>query len=91
MRIIYSVLKEINELNFDLNENYYKMKQFEFIDFMQELQKKSYVSGFSLTEKGYILTQIKITEKGLDFLNEYSYLGNEYPQKEKLPAWVRQQ
>ncbi|WP_214484897.1 hypothetical protein [Bacillus sp. SM2101] len=90
MRLIYSILREINQSNTPKATDY-KMKDYEFRKIIYYIKEHNYIKGEIITFTDILLGGAKVTEDGLDYLTNYKKYEDVYPTNEDLPYWVRQE
>ncbi|MGP7817703.1 hypothetical protein [Niallia sp. 01092] len=82
-RLVYSVLKRINDGDVGIISKDYRMPDRDFNQFISLLNSNGYIDQSSLTK-------VKLTIKGLEFLKENKRFDEEIPESIKeLPQWVR--
>lgn len=89
MRILYSFLKEINDKSLDNGEKLYRMNEYEFRELLRHLYDNGYIKGGIILSDSYSLKSAILTEKGLKVLEEYKSYEEDYPDRDNIKRWIR--
>ncbi|MEZ2719544.1 hypothetical protein [Niallia circulans] len=90
MRVIYSVLREIDKGESLPTAEDYGFKQREFENFIFDLEKGGYVERVLRMDTFFSLKPARLTKKGHDILEEYKELEKSYPKNKKdIIMWIQ--
>jgi hypothetical protein len=71
MKILYRLLKEINNKTLDNGEELYAMQEYEFRQLLRYLYDNDYIKGGIILSDSYSLKSSTLTNKGLQILEKY--------------------
>jgi predicted transcriptional regulator len=89
MRVIYSVLREINKGTSLPTARDYGLKQREFENFILHLEKEGYIERVLRMDTFFSLKPTRLTKKGHDFLEKYKHVEDDYPDKKDIIKWIQ--
>lgn len=89
LKVIVSVLKEISEDNIP-NHTDYELEQKKYIDIIEAMQDAGLIKNAIVIRKcnGLNLENVKITFKGIEYLNTNSTLVKTYKGLKELREWL---
>ncbi|OCA83191.1 hypothetical protein A8F94_18930 [Bacillus sp. FJAT-27225] len=89
MRVIYSVLKEINEKRFVPEGADYGLKDIEFEGLIRFLENEKAIERVLRMHDQLFLKPARLTKIGLALLEEYKEYEKIYPERGQLKDWVQ--
>lgn len=94
-KIIYSILKELNDDNTQLKSETYNISREEFGSLLEMMQDENLIKDTIITRAGqgnkiiFIhLTNTKIKLKGIDYLEDNSSLAKTYKGLKEIREWL---
>lgn len=89
MRVGYSILREIHKKHFTPNAEDYGLKEREFENFIFLLENQEYVERVLRVNDEFSLNAARVTQKGMELLEEHRQYEESYPVRENLKAWIQ--
>lgn len=89
MRAGYSILREIHGKSFIPKANDYGLKEREFENIIFFLENKGYLERVLRINDEFSLNAARLTQKGIELLEEHKKYEESYPGREQLKAWVQ--
>lgn len=90
-KLRYSILKEIDNGNSNLNENNFGISEEEFFNAINFLVREDYLGGVYYADDRPWLDEIGpfLTEKGENYLEENSPLAKTYKGLKEVREWIK--
>lgn len=89
MRVIYSVLRELNKKNFIPEGKDYGLKDYEFEGLIRMLENEGVLERVLRINDKLLLKPARLTEKGIELLKEHNDYEQSYPDRKFLKDWVQ--
>jgi len=86
-KLRYSILKEMDKGKMPTHETF-NIEAQEFIDFLDELQEDSYITGITFTKLS-AFGRPRLTDKGEQYVDENSGLSKSYKVAKELRDWIK--